>query len=155
MKKTILLLMIMVLFTGCGIAFKDDAANKIKDDVTNKVSDVVNDKIGEGIQQGTEAVVDTAKSEITSELTAETITISSDKMDPESITVLKGREIKLKLKSGDDKTHGFYLPDFEITETVKADDTKSVSFTPNKEGTFSYSCNINCTGIVSGNLEVK
>ena len=155
MKKTILLLMIMVLFMGCNISFKDDATNTIKNDLSDKVTDVVTDKIGDSIQQGTDAAVEVAKDKIASELTAQTITISSDKIDPESITILKGQEVKFKLKSGDDKTHGFYLPDFEITETVKVNDTKTVSFTPNKEGTFSYGCNINCNGIVAGNIIVK
>ena len=99
--------------------------------------------------------LETAKEEIKSELTAKEIKISSDKIDPETITILKDEEVKLKITSTDGKTHGFYLPGYDITETVKSGETQTVTFKADKTGTFEYSCNLNCQTGIKGSLIVK
>ena len=156
MKKVILLLTLTLLVTtGCSFSFSNDGEEKFKKEITESAADAVADKVSEELKEGVDEGVDKAKEEIVAELTAKDIKIYSDKIDPTSIEVMKDEEVKLKVESDDDKTHGFYLPDFDVTETVESGKTKTVTFTADKKGTFTYSCNLNCDSNVSGSLIVK
>lgn len=152
MRKIVLLSAALLLLAGCGINLPEGmSADKIKSDLTNAVSSKVSESVQEGVSTGLES----AKEELANELNAKEIKISSDNIDPKTITVLKDEDVKLKITSGDSKTHGFYLPDYEITETIKDNETQIISFKADKTGTFEYSCNINCQTGIKGNLIVK
>lgn len=76
---------------------------------------------------------------------------------PSTITVNKGDAVKLSIKSID-VDHGFFLPDFGVNTFLKPGMTTSASFTADKTGTFSFSCNVSCGsghGSMRGTLIVK
>lgn len=62
---------------------------------------------------------------------------------PTVIKAKKGDTIVLKLKSTD-VTHGMFIPDFNINETMEPGVMKTIEFLADKSGTFTYSCNIPC-----------
>ena len=155
MKKIIgLLIVTLLVTTGCSVSLKSDAPDKIKDDIVNKVADDVAGKVSDGLQEGVEEGVEMAKDEVVAQLTAKEVVISSNEISPSEISVVEGDEVKLKVSSGDSKTHGFYLPDYNISETVEENETEIITFKADKKGSFTYSCNLNCDGIVSGTLIV-
>lgn len=67
---------------------------------------------------------------------------------PTVISVFRGDRVVLKLRSSD-VTHGFSLKAFDIylTDGIQPGQTKFVSFTADKVGTFVFSCNVFCGGI--------
>ena len=72
-----------------------------------------------------------------------TITAQKWSFSPSTITVNKGDTVKLSIKSTD-VDHGFFLPDFNVNETLSAGSTTSVTFVADKSGTFSFSCSKFC-----------
>ena len=76
---------------------------------------------------------------------------------PSTIEVQKGQMVHLIIKSVDG-THGFYLPDFDISKTLTPNQPVIVDFKADKAGTFTFSCNLFCgeghTGM-KGTLIVK
>ncbi|MBI2410549.1 MAG: cupredoxin domain-containing protein [Candidatus Kerfeldbacteria bacterium] len=72
-----------------------------------------------------------------------TIEASQFTFSPSTITVKKGDTVTLNLKSND-TTHGFSLPDFNISETLTPGKTVTVEFVADKAGTFSFACNVVC-----------
>jgi len=151
-KGSTAVILASLFLTGCAINLQEGISlNKIKGDLTNAVSG----KVSESVQEGVSTGIESAKDELVNELNAKEIKISSDNIDPKTITVLQNEEVKLKIISSDTKTHGFYLPDYEITETVKDNETQIITFKAEKTGTFEYSCNINCQTGIKGNLIVK
>jgi heme/copper-type cytochrome/quinol oxidase subunit 2 len=62
-----------------------------------------------------------------------------------TIEVLKGDLVVLKLTSSD-VVHGFSLKDFEVylSDGIEPGKAKYVSFTADKAGTFTFSCNAIC-----------
>lgn len=150
-SKLLLLCVICLALSGCNVSFNKNMQDKIGADLANAVSGSISDKVQSGVSTG----VDTAKQELANELNAKEIKISTNNIDPKTINVLQNDEVKLKITSADNKTHGFYLPGLEITETVKANETKTITFKAEKIGTYAYSCNINCDDGATGNLIVK
>lgn len=73
------------------------------------------------------------------------IKITAKKFDftPSEIKVKKGEPVTFELTSTD-RIHGFNLPDFKVHAEVKPGAVSRVSFTPNKTGSFSFSCDIFC-----------
>jgi len=64
---------------------------------------------------------------------------------PSSIMVEKGDHVKLTLKNmvpGAGNQHGFSLPGYGITEIVTAGTPKTVEFTADKPGIFTYFCQL-------------
>ncbi len=72
-----------------------------------------------------------------------TVTAKQWSFTPAVIKVKKGDTIVLKLKSTD-VTHGIFIPDFKINETMEPGVMKTIEFEADKTGTFTYSCNIPC-----------
>lgn len=62
---------------------------------------------------------------------------------PATITVKKGEHVTLSIQSVD-VTHGFSIPDFNVSATLKPNETTVVEFTPDKTGTFTFACNVFC-----------
>ena len=62
---------------------------------------------------------------------------------PGKITVKKGEPVVLELTS-EDRAHGFNLPDFGVRAEVKPGSVSRVSFTPDKTGRFSFTCDVFC-----------
>lgn len=65
------------------------------------------------------------------------------KFDPSIIAVKKGDRVKLSIQSID-VTHGFSIPDFNVNETLKPNETTIVEFTADKTGTFTFACSVFC-----------
>ena len=64
---------------------------------------------------------------------------------PSSIMVEKGDHVKLTLKNmvpGAGNQHGFSLPAYGITEVVTAGTPKTLEFTADKAGIFTYNCQL-------------
>lgn len=71
------------------------------------------------------------------------ITAKKFEYSPSEIKVKKGEPVTFELTSTD-RTHGFNLPDFRVYAEVKPGAVSRVSFTPNKTGSFSFSCDVFC-----------
>ena len=76
---------------------------------------------------------------------------------PSTVTVAKGQRVVLTITSSD-VTHGFSLPDFGVTAKLVAGQETRVEFTPDKTGSFTFSCNEFCGtghGSMRGTLIVQ
>jgi cytochrome c oxidase subunit II len=74
-----------------------------------------------------------------------TIHITAKKFEftPGEITAKKGEPVVLEIKS-EDVNHGFSLPDFGVRGDVKPGSVLRLSFTPNKTGQFTFTCDVFC-----------
>ncbi len=67
---------------------------------------------------------------------------------PNRITVKKDETVRLLLTSEsiDEKfaAHGFSIKEFGISETIPLEETKTVTFVPDKSGTFVFFCSVYC-----------
>ena len=71
------------------------------------------------------------------------ITAKKFEFSPSEIKVKKGELVTLELTSAD-RIHGFKLPDFNVRAEVKPGEVSRVQFTPNKSGSFTFSCDVFC-----------
>ena len=73
------------------------------------------------------------------------IKITAKKFDftPNELAVKKGVPVTLELTSTD-RVHGFSLPDFKLTARIEPGKVTRVTFTPDRTGEFTFSCNIFC-----------
>ena len=73
------------------------------------------------------------------------IKITAKKFDftPSELTVKKGAPVALELTSTD-RVHGFSLPDLKLTARIEPGKVTRVTFTPDRAGEFTFSCNIFC-----------
>src|SRR5438046_9522575 len=72
-----------------------------------------------------------------------TITAKKFAFDPRTITVQKGKPVRLVITSAD-VDHGFKLEAFGINQKVPAKKTINVEFTPDQIGKFEFRCSIVC-----------
>ena len=74
-----------------------------------------------------------------------TIHITAKKFEftPGEITAKKGEPLVLEIKS-EDVNHGFSLPDFGVRGEVKPGSVLRLSFTPDKTGQFTFTCDVFC-----------
>lgn len=61
------------------------------------------------------------------------VTARRFQFDPATITVPKGKPVKLVITSLD-VSHGFAIKEFGIKETIEAKQSKTIEFTPDKAG---------------------
>lgn len=71
------------------------------------------------------------------------VTAKRWEFDPSTVRVTKGDRVKLSIESTD-VTHGFSIPDFNVSATLKPNETTKVEFVADKAGTFTFSCNVFC-----------
>ncbi len=65
---------------------------------------------------------------------------------PRKITVPLGKEVKILIRNIETVTHGFAIPDLNISAGgIKAGETKVVRFTPTQKGTFPFMCTVWCS----------
>lgn len=65
---------------------------------------------------------------------------------PKKITVPLGREVRLLIRNIETVSHGFAIPDLEISAgEIKAGEVKVVKFTPDKKGVFPFMCTVWCS----------
>ncbi len=83
--------------------------------------------------------------EMKSEALEKTIALTAKQWEflPSSITVTKGTKVKLQITSTD-VTHGFSLPDFNVSVALNPGEVKNVEFVADKTGTFSFACSVFC-----------
>jgi cytochrome c oxidase subunit 2 len=72
-----------------------------------------------------------------------TMTAKMFEFVPSTITVNKGDKVKLTI-TATDVTHGFSIPDFGVSATLEPNQPKTVEFTADKAGTFSFRCSVFC-----------
>ena len=63
--------------------------------------------------------------------------------EPGTLTVKQGDTVHLTITSTD-VSHGFYLPAFNVSETLIPGETVRVEFVADQKGTFTFSCNVFC-----------
>jgi len=63
--------------------------------------------------------------------------------EPDKISSHKDERVKLIVTS-EDVDHGFAIEEFGIDERIKAKQTKVIELTPDKAGTFQFSCSVAC-----------
>ncbi len=101
------------------------------------------------LQAGSTApgVVETATAQLVK------IQVTNHGYSPNKIQVKAGKPVELTLQSKETYSCAlsFILQEFGVAVDLKPTDTKKVSFTPNKKGTFTFSCSM---GMYSGTLEV-
>lgn len=76
---------------------------------------------------------------------------------PDTITVSKGDTVRLKITSVD-VTHGFALPDFDVSVNLQPGEEEVIEFVADKEGTFRFYCSVFCGSghsSMDGNLVVQ
>lgn len=71
------------------------------------------------------------------------VTARRFQFDPATITVPKGKPVKLVITSVD-VSHGFAIKEFGIKETIEAKQTKTIEFTPDRAGRFRFYCTFYC-----------
>ena len=71
------------------------------------------------------------------------ITAKKFEFTPGTITLKKGEPVVLVFSS-EDRKHGFNLRAFGIRTDVNPGGTARIQFTPNKTGTFTFSCDVFC-----------
>lgn len=65
---------------------------------------------------------------------------------PRKFNVPFGKEVKLYIRNIETVSHGFALPDFDISaREIKAGEVSVVKFTPDKRGTFAFMCTVWCS----------
>ncbi len=62
---------------------------------------------------------------------------------PSVIRVNKGDKVKLNVRSAD-VTHGFSIPELNVNENIKPCVTKTIEFTADKTGEFTFFCSVYC-----------
>jgi sulfite exporter TauE/SafE/plastocyanin len=82
-----------------------------------------------------------------------TIKVTNHGYAPNKLQVKAGKPVQLTLQSSETYSCAlsFILQEFAISVDLKPTDTKRVSFTPTKKGTYTFSCSM---GMYSGTLEV-
>jgi len=63
--------------------------------------------------------------------------------DPSVITVNRGDTVRIHVRSID-VTHGFALPEYGISERLPPNQAVDIEFVADKQGTFTFFCNIPC-----------
>ncbi|MGH9875377.1 MAG: DUF5777 family beta-barrel protein [Pyrinomonadaceae bacterium] len=71
------------------------------------------------------------------------ITAMRFEFEPSTITVPKGKPVRL-LVSSTDVEHGFSIEELGIRRTIKANATTIIEFTPTRAGRFQFKCSIYC-----------
>ncbi len=65
---------------------------------------------------------------------------------PRTMTIQKGRETTIEIRNVDVVSHGFYLPELDITvREVKAGEVEYVTITANEKGKFPFYCSVWCS----------
>ena len=65
---------------------------------------------------------------------------------PRQIKAPFGKEVRILIRNIETVSHGFALPDFNISiNEIKAGEVKVVKFTPDKKGVFPFMCTIWCS----------
>ena len=71
------------------------------------------------------------------------ITAKNFQFSPDSITLKKGEPVVFEISSGDRK-HGFSLRGFGVRTDVLPGEVSRIRLTPDKAGTFTFSCDVFC-----------
>ena len=71
------------------------------------------------------------------------LTAKKFEYSPTEITAKKGEPVVIEVSSEDVK-HGFTLPDFGIRTDIKPGSMNRISFTPDKAGRFTFTCDVFC-----------
>jgi cytochrome c oxidase subunit 2 len=71
------------------------------------------------------------------------ITAKKFSYEPNHLTLKRGKTVTLELTSLDRK-HGFLIPDLKIRADVPAGGSARVTLTPDKTGSFPFSCDLFC-----------
>ncbi len=65
---------------------------------------------------------------------------------PRQIKIPYGEDVKILIRNIETVTHGFALPDFNISiPEIKAGEVQSVQFKANKKGNFLFMCTVWCS----------
>lgn len=62
---------------------------------------------------------------------------------PDTITVQQGDTVHFTITS-EDVAHGFFLPEFNVSETLSPGQVTEAEFVADQKGTFTFSCNVFC-----------
>lgn len=71
------------------------------------------------------------------------ITARKFEFHPHSITVQKGKPVRLVI-TAEDVEHGFAIDEFDVNVKIEAKKTKVVEFTPDRAGRFHFRCTVFC-----------
>jgi nitrosocyanin len=72
-----------------------------------------------------------------------TVEASEFQFDPNVINIKKGQKVVLTFKNAGTITHDFIIDEFDVaTPLTLPGETRTVEFTPNEAGSFSYYCNV-------------
>ncbi len=101
------------------------------------------------VNEKTSANIPVDKPAIVPSVQSFTLSAKQWQFSPSTITVKKGNTVKLTINSID-VTHGFSIPDFNVSETLSPGQTVQVEFLANTSGSFSFFCNVFCGSGHSG-----
>lgn len=144
MKKYVLLVIILAIIVAGALYFMRYQTPTIRAKSTPSAS-VSPAAKGATVQAGSSSTA------ANSQVRVFNISATSFKYTPNVIRVKLGDKVRFNLTAVD-KVHGFSLPDFGVSAALAVNQVKSVEFTANKKGTFTFFCNIPCG---PGHLDMK
>lgn len=137
----------ILIVAGCSL-FQQSAS--LPDDTNNVgVSSETEEENGniksveEGVDQENDDQAGTVKSFI--------MTARQWVFEPSTVTVNRGDTVQVTIESVD-VTHGFAIPDFNVSERLEPGKTVNLEFVADKSGTFTFFCNVLCG---SGHRDMK
>lgn len=147
MKKhyKILLILVILFFVGAGCLSEktEEATNTAKEVVTNKAKAVVNSAVNNAVNNAVGEIKNEAQELVQGEKKTIEMTAKKWEFNPATITVNQGDEITLKITS-QDVTHGFSLPEFDVSANLEPGKTTTVNFVADQKGNFTFSCSVFC-----------
>lgn len=113
------------------------------------VSIVLGLAVASNVQAGEQkfTVVINAYDTTIEELNVETVTVKNIRAfnvlnEPETLTVHKGTSVKITIENKSPISEGFAIDAYGIQETIKAGETKTISFVADKAGAFTIWCQL-------------
>ena len=71
-----------------------------------------------------------------------TVVLEDYRFDPETIRVRRGQEVTLTLRNDGAVVHNFRIDEFSVDQDVDVGEDETITFTPDKAGTFEIVCDI-------------
>lgn len=145
-QKVIAGSLMLLLLIGGGCASQQSPVEDENIEQNNEVEEPIIDEPAEPVVSTTPVVnveISTSTKIMTPSIKTFSITAKNWEFTPNTITVKKGDTVKLSIASVD-VTHGFKLPEFNVSADLVPGKTTNLEFVASKAGTFTYFCNVFC-----------
>lgn len=85
-----------------------------------------------------------------------TVSMEADdfSFDPHKLATDMGKTVTVKIKNGGKTQHTFTINEFNVDQTLRPDEEKIITFTPDRSGDFTFYCRFHRNLGMSGSLSV-